>query len=263
MPCIVMIFKPFPKSPYFVRCEQEIKNRVRSLENTLLECQDRLLMELDKTTRLMAEDSNFQNLRDLSLCVTDLSPTHNILGFLAVDGLLPSNLHLLLSSPLTDLRPDSSLMFSVEAVANTEVTLKPGWDQKIKVQVSFTDSEGEEKLIRMKKKTEGTKRLLKFEANEAGVYQVSATLYENHINNSPFLVPVVPDLLETIGIDYRGLEDSEVTPGKSDAVKKVMSVKSEHSKSEVINSMSEREPEKQNVSEDQDVSSDGNPSRCS
>ena len=41
-------------------------------------------------------------------------------------------------------------MFSVEALADTEVTLKPGWDQMIKVQVSFTDSAGEEKMIRLK-----------------------------------------------------------------------------------------------------------------
>ena len=98
----------------------------------------------------MAEEANLDNLRDLSFCATDLDllPTNNILGFLAVDGLLPSHLHLLLSSPLTALKPGSSLMFSVEAEADTELTLKPGWEQKI--QVSFTDSEGEEKLVRIR-----------------------------------------------------------------------------------------------------------------
>ena len=111
--------------------------------------------------------------------------------FLAVDSLLPSHLHLLPSSPpppLTDLRPGSSLLFSVEA--DTEVTLPPGWDQKLEVQVSFRDSGGEEKLIRMMKKTDEGKCLVNFETSEAGIYKVTATLYDNHITNSPFLVEV-------------------------------------------------------------------------
>ena len=113
----------------------------------MLECQDKLLAELDQTAQLMAEEPNLELLRDLSFIATDLSPINNILGYLAVDGLLPSHLHLLLSSPLTALKPGSSLMFSVEAEADTELTLKPGWEQKIQIQVSFTDSEGEEKLL--------------------------------------------------------------------------------------------------------------------
>ena len=104
-------------------------------------------------------------------------------------SLLPSLLHLLPSSPLTNLRPGSSLVFSLEAVA--EVALSPGWDQEIKVQVSLTDNSGEEKLISMKKKADGRKRLLEFETSEAGIYQVTATLYDKHISNSPFSIEVV------------------------------------------------------------------------
>ena len=190
---------------------------MRSLENILLECQERLLAELDKIVREMAEEPNVGELRDISFQPSDLTPFNNILGFLAVDGFLPSHLNLLLSSPLTELRPGSSVLFCLEA--DTEVTLRPGWDQKIKIQVSFTDIAGEEKLIRMKKKIEGRKRLLKFDTKEAGIYKVTATLYDSHITNSPFLVPVSPDLLKTIGLDYGGLEDSQVTPGRSAAVK--------------------------------------------
>ena len=185
---------------------------MRSLENILLECQERLLAELDKIIREMAEEPNVGELRDISFQPSDLTPFNNILGFLAVDGFLPSHLNLLLSSPLTELRPGSSVLFCLEA--DTEVTLRPGWDQKIKIQVSFTDIAGEEKLIRMKKKIEGRKRLLKFDTREAGIYKVTATLYDSHITNSPFLVPVSPDLLKTIGLDYGGLEDSQVTPGR-------------------------------------------------
>ena len=54
------------------------------------------------------------------------SAAETLLGYLAVDGLLPSDLHLLTRSPLSDLKAGSSLMFSVEAVADTKVTLKPG-----------------------------------------------------------------------------------------------------------------------------------------
>ena len=190
---------------------------MRSLENILLECQERLLAELDKIVREMAEEPNVGELRDISFQPSDLTPFNNVLGFLAVDGFLPSHLNLLLSSPLTELRPGSSVLFCLEA--DTEVTLRPGWDQKIKIQVSFTDIAGEEKLIRMKKKIEGRKRLLKFDTREAGIYKVTATLYDSHITNSPFLVPVSPDLLKTIGLDYGGLEDSQVTPGRSAAVK--------------------------------------------
>ena len=73
---------------------------------------------------------------------------NNSPGFLAEDGLLPSHLPLLPSSPpppLADLRPGRSLLFSVEA--DTEVTLRPGWDQQLEVQVSFTDSGGKEEQI--------------------------------------------------------------------------------------------------------------------
>ena len=213
---VVLKVKIITALPLF-RCELEIKSRVRSLENILLECQERLLAELDKIVREMAEEPNVGELRDISFQPSDLTPFNNILGFLAVDGFLPSHLNLLLSSPLTELRPGSSVLFCLEA--DTEVTLKPGWDQKIKIQVSFTDIAGEEKLIRMKKKIEGRKRLLKFDTREAGIYKVTATLYDSHITNSPFLVPVSPDLLKTIGLDYGGLEDSQVTPGRSAAVK--------------------------------------------
>ena len=139
---------------------------MRSLENILLECQERLLAELDKIVREMAEEPNVGELRDISFQPSDLTAFNNVLGFLAVDGFLPSHLNLLLSSPLTELRPGSSVLFCLEA--DTEVTLRPGWDQKIKIQVSFTDIAGEEKLIRMKKKIEGRKRLLKFDTREAG-----------------------------------------------------------------------------------------------
>ena len=54
--------------------------------------------------------------------------------------------------------------------------------------------------------------MLKFETTEAGIYKVTATVYDNHIRYSPFLVPVGPDPL-TIDIEYRGQEDS--TPCKS------------------------------------------------
>ena len=77
------------------RCELEIKSRVRSLENILLECQERLLAELDKIVREMAEEPNVGELRDISFQSSDLTPFNNILGFLAVDGFLPSHLNLL------------------------------------------------------------------------------------------------------------------------------------------------------------------------
>ena len=190
------------------------------MEKILLECQDRLLAELDQTLRemLVEDELNLVEPREISFCATDLSSIHNILGFLVVDGLLPSHLHLLLSSPLTDLGPGGSLMFSVEAEADTGVALKPGWEKMIKIHVSFLQSEGQEKLVRMKKRTEGSKRLLKFDTTEAGIYKVTATLYDNHIRNSPFLVPVGPDLLKNIDIDqldYRGLEESKKTLPRS------------------------------------------------
>ena len=84
-------YKKLVSSFYSDRCEQDIKERVLIVNQTLLDCHDRLLAELDKTVR-ETELAGESKVGRISFCATDLSPD-NILGFLTVDGLLPSHLH--------------------------------------------------------------------------------------------------------------------------------------------------------------------------
>ena len=148
-------------------------------------------------------------LKDISFHATDFSSSPswvgNLLGFLTVDGLLPSQLSLFFSSKLTDLTPGGTILMTVEP--DTAVDVKAGWDKRVVIQVAFISAEGEEKAVRAKKKTEGGKRLLKFEASSAGIYKVTATLYEQHLRNSPYTIPVGDNQLQSVGL--RLLEEDE------------------------------------------------------
>ena len=58
--------------------------------------------------------------------------------------------------------------------------LKPGWDKKLAVQVSFTSSDGQGKVVSLKKRAEGFKRMVKFDTKEAGIYEVKAVRIQQH-----------------------------------------------------------------------------------
>ena len=192
-------------------CENDIENRVQSLQSEIDLAEKSLREQLDKMCTEMADtigESEGLQLRDIRFLASDLSSSSsgsNILGYLSVDGLLPSHLSLSLSSKLSDLKPGGSVIMSVEPDTGREVAA--GWDKKVVIQVAFTSTEGRQEILRLKKKMEEGKRLLKFNTPSAGVYSVSATLYEEHVVNSPFVIPVGENLLQSIGLCH--LEEKE------------------------------------------------------
>ena len=164
-------------------------------------------------TDTIGESEGLQ-LRDIRFLARELSsssssyPVSNILGYLSVDGLLPSHLSLSLSSKLSDLKPGGSVLMTVEPDTDREVTA--GWDKKVGILVTFTSSEGRQEILTLEEKTEAGKRLLKFETALAGMYRVAVTLYEQHVGNSPFVIPVGENLLESIGLCHLEEEDPEM-----------------------------------------------------
>ena len=156
-------------------------------------------------------------LKEISFHAIDFSSSPswvgNLLGFLTVDGLLPSHLSLSFSSKLTDLTPGGTILMTVEP--DTAEDVKAGWDKRVVIQVSFSSAEGEEKAVRVKKKTEGGKRLLKFEAGSAGIYKVTATLYEQHLRNSPYTIPVGHNQLHSVGLRHLEEDENKEEDGKA------------------------------------------------
>ena len=100
-------------------CQNDIKNRVTRLQSEIDLAEKALLEELDKNFSEVAEtlrESDGLHLREIKFMARELSttPASNILGYLSVDGLLPSHLSLSLSSELTDLKLGSSVIMAVE-----------------------------------------------------------------------------------------------------------------------------------------------------
>ena len=58
--------------------------------------------------------------------------------------------------------------------------LKPGWEKKLAVQVSFTSSDGQEKVVSFMKKAVEAKWMIKFKTRDAGKYEVRAVSIQHH-----------------------------------------------------------------------------------
>ena len=81
-------------------CENDIENRVQSLQSEIDLAEKALREQLDKMCTEMTDtigESEGLQLRDIRFLASDLSSSSsgsNILGYLSVDGLLPSHLSL-------------------------------------------------------------------------------------------------------------------------------------------------------------------------
>ena len=124
----------------------------------------------------------------------------NLIGFMVVDGVTPSHLSLNVMSRMLDFKVGATLNLVVESGPH----VKDFWQRKIVVRVMITDEEGKEKEVFCHQKTEDRKVLLWFEACP-GVNNVSVTLYGQHIDKSPFIIPIGRELeldLASVGLCF-------------------------------------------------------------
>ena len=150
--------------------------------------------ELSKTSGETPSEVRFlqSNLNHQSLA--------NLIGFMVVDGVIPSYLSLNVMSRMVDFKVGATLNLVVESGPH----VKDFWQRKIVVTVVNTDEEGKEKEVVCHQKTEDRKVLLWFEACP-GVNNVSVTLYGQHIDKSPFIIPIGRELemdLASLGLCF-------------------------------------------------------------
>jgi len=164
-------------------CQAEIEQRVKLLRTELVEAESSLLQQLDeelgKGSREMSREVCFL---PAMLPQDSLS---NILGFVASDGVLPSHLSLSFLSELKDLRPGATLSLEVE----TEAEVRDVWQQKIVVTVQTTEEDGSQRNLSVQHEAASGKFCFRFKAEE-GVHKICVTLYGQHVNFSPLLLPV-------------------------------------------------------------------------
>ena len=175
-----------------------MENKLKEDEKSLRQQLDRLVEEeLTGSSEEMPREIQFQPLMLESL------PGQNLLGVVTVDGVLPSHLSLGLLSQLADLRDGASLRLEVAA---TLPGLGDSWQRKIVVTAVVQGEDGTERKIRVQRKREDGKVLLRFEAG-LGVHKVSVWLYGQHVLSSPFIIPVQSEpekILAEVGLCFLG-----------------------------------------------------------
>ena len=143
----------------------------------------------------------------------------DIFGFVAVDGVLPWHLSLCLLSELADFRAGATLRLEV---VRTQPGLSDSWLGRIVVTVVAAEEDGPEREIPFQRKMKDGKVLLRFEAG-LGVHRVSVRLYGQHIQSSPFLLPIRADpekILAEVGLCFFGQSQPEPAGEAADDVKR-------------------------------------------
>ena len=171
-----------------------MQKKLKEDEKSLLQQLDTLMEEeLTEGSHEMPREIQFQPL------LSESEFGLNLLGVLAVDGVLPCHLSLSLISQLKDLRVGATLKLEV---AGTQPDLGDSWQRRVAVTAVLQGEDGTQRKIPIQRKTQAGKILLRFEAGR-GVHIVSVLLYGQHILSSPFLIPVKADpeeILAEVGL---------------------------------------------------------------
>jgi len=183
-------------------CTAEIIQRTNSLHSQLNQAEEILIEQLDSLMEEELSKTSGETPSEVRFLQSNLNHQSlaNLIGFMVVDGVIPSYLSLNVMSRMVDFKVGATLNLVVESGPH----VKDFWQRKIVVTVVNTDEEGKEKEVVCHQKTEDRKVLLWFEACP-GINNVSVTLYGQHIDKSPFIIPIGRELemdLASLGLCF-------------------------------------------------------------
>ena len=183
--------------------------RFKYLQKKLKEDQKSILQDLDRLIEeeLLVASPDVPREIQFEPLMPESERTRNLLGCVALDGILPSHLSLGLLSQLRDIREGATLSLEV---TGTKPGLRDSWQRKIVITMVAEEEDGTKRNIKFQRKTEAGKVLLRFKAS-LGVNTVSVSLYGQHIQFSPFPLPIQTEAEKTmamVGLSFPGQSQS-------------------------------------------------------
>ena len=182
------------------RCEADIQKQMTYLQNRLKEDERFILQQLDSLVEEELSKALDEIPRELKFQpnMPESVLKLNLLGVLVKDGVLASHLSLHPLSQLEDYRAGATLSLEVAGPGDS-------WQRRIVVTVLTVGEDGNERKLPVQRETNDGKVLVMFEAG-LGVHRVSVTLHGQHIQSSPFLIPIRGDpekILAEVGLCFQ------------------------------------------------------------
>ena len=144
-----------------------------------------LIKEVDKYHKEMtsSEGQHFKSIEFVNNSKCDASQ----LGFLALNGIVPSDFVLEMVSLLPEMCTGSRIGFAVQRSKKKNSIV----DSFLKF---YVEHEGKPVEISTDKSPNSSFMIFSFEPQSYGQYIISTTLYGHHVLGSPLIVPIVDDI---------------------------------------------------------------------